>query len=109
MTGSDPIVIKGLTDHVYNPPTGKNVVDVTVGVGGGREISVKAAGTVGEKSVQVSCVVWNPNKVGASKLGDFGDDQYQDMICVEPGILSMTTTLKPKKSAILVQVTNIVQ
>lgn len=104
MTGSDPIVIKGLTDHVYNPPTGKNVVDVTVGVGGGREISVKATGTVGEKSVQVSCVVWNPNKENAAGMSDFGDDQYHDMICVEPGILG-NEILKAGESASLTQLT----
>jgi len=103
--GSDPVVIEGLTDRVYAPPAGKDVVDVTVGVGEGKSIKVTASGTCGGKSVPVSCVVWNPNKKNAAGMSDFGDDQYHDMICVEPGILGNTVTLEAGKSASLVQTT----
>jgi len=103
--GSDPIVIKGLTDHVYTPPVGKDTVNVTVGVGRGKSINVIASGTCGDKDVPVSCVVWNPNKEKAAGMSDFGDDQYYEMICVEPGILTDTVTLAGGESASLIQTT----
>jgi len=120
--GTDPITIpeNTLVDRVHTPPPSNNhrnddadVVDhdlnVTVGVGpGGKCLHVTAKGVVAGKTVPVSCVVWNPNKEGASKLSDFGNEQYQDMICVEPGILSTDNmTLKSGESAVLVQVTDI--
>jgi glucose-6-phosphate 1-epimerase len=100
--GSDPVVVEGETDRVYTPPAGKDVVDVTVGVGGGKSLKMTAAGKVNGSGWPVSCVVWNPNKDKAASMGDFGDDQYHEMICVEPGILS-EPTLEAGKSAELIQ------
>eukprot|EP00040_Diaphanoeca_grandis_P011151 m.57052 g.57052 ORF g.57052 m.57052 type:complete len:353 (+) comp22332_c0_seq1:85-1143(+) len=31
------------------------------------------------------CVVWNPWVAKSKKMGDFGDEEYHKMICVEPG------------------------
>jgi len=105
--GSDQIVVvEGLTDRVYSPPTGKDILDVTVGVGEEKSIKITASGIVGAKKVKVSCVVWNPNKEKAAGMSDFGDDQYHEMICVEPGILG-NETLKAGESASLIQVTEI--
>jgi len=103
--GSEPIVIEGLTDRVYDPPTGKEVVEVTVGVGEGKTLKMTASGTCDDKAVPVSCVVWNPNKEKAAGMSDFGDDQYNDMICVEPGILTNAATIAAGKSASLIQTT----
>lgn len=103
--GSDPIVIEGLTDRVYTPAVGKDVVDVVVGVGEGKAIKVTASGKCSDKDVPVSCVVWNPNKEKAAGMSDFGDDQYHDMICVEPGILTDTVKIGIGESASLIQTT----
>lgn len=103
--GSDPIVIEGLTDRVYTPQAGKNIVDVTVGVGEGKTLKITASGTCGDKILPVSCVVWNPNKEKAAGMSDFGDDQYHEMICVEPGILGNTASLEAGESASLTQTT----
>mmetsp|Transcript_6161 Transcript_6161/g.17552 ORF Transcript_6161/g.17552 Transcript_6161/m.17552 type:complete len:144 (-) Transcript_6161:1197-1628(-) len=103
--GSDPIVIEGLTDRVYTPSAGKDVVNVLVGVGEGKRIKVTASGTCADKSVPVSCVVWNPNEEKAAGMSDFGNDQYHEMICVEPGILTDTVILPPGESASLIQTT----
>jgi len=104
--GSDPIVIEGLTDRVYSPVAGKDTVDVTVGVGEGKFIKISSSATCGDKNVPVSCVVWNPNKEKVAGMSDFGDDQYHDMICVEPGILNVVT-LEAGMSASLSQTTEL--
>mmetsp|Transcript_24855 Transcript_24855/g.55527 ORF Transcript_24855/g.55527 Transcript_24855/m.55527 type:complete len:262 (-) Transcript_24855:1191-1976(-) len=102
--GSDPVVIEGLTDRVYSP-NGKDVVDVTVGVGEGKSVKLSASGTCGGKPVPVSCVVWNPNEEKAAGMSDFGSDQYHEMICVEPGILGNVAALKAGEMAQLSQTT----
>lgn len=102
--GSDPIVIEGLTDRIYTPVAGKDIVDVTVGVGNGKLLKLTASGKCGDNNVPVSCVVWNPNKEKAAGMSDFGDDQYHDMICVEPGILDLTS-LEVGQTASLTQTT----
>ncbi len=73
--GSQPVTIPDNIDRVYSPPTGKEVVDVVVGVGGGKTLRLTASGTVNGASTPVSCVVWNPYKEKAAAMGDFGDDQ----------------------------------
>jgi len=102
---NEPIVIEGLTDRVYSPTAGKNTVNVIVGVGDGKSVRMSASGTCGDKDVPVSCVVWNPNKEKAAGMSDFGDDQYHDMICVEPGILGTNESLEAGQSASLTQTT----
>lgn len=100
---SKPVTIPDNVDRVYNPPTGKDVVNVVVGVGDGKTLKLTASGTLDGASTPVSCVVWNPYKEKAAAMGDFGDDQYVDMICVEPGLLT-GATLEPSKTATLTQV-----
>jgi glucose-6-phosphate 1-epimerase len=80
MLGKDPVIIVGSTDRVYTPPSGKNVVDVTIGVGGGKTMKISGTGSVDGTSVPVSCVVWNPFKENAAKMGDFADDQVSRAI-----------------------------
>jgi glucose-6-phosphate 1-epimerase len=73
--GADPVTLAGLTDRVHNPPAGKDSVDVMIGVGSGKTLKLTATGIVDGAPVPVSCVVWNPFKENAAKMGDFGDDQ----------------------------------
>lgn len=75
--GGDPVVIDKLTDRVYTPPTGKDAVAVTIGVGAGKTMHMSATGLVDGATVPVSCVVWNPFKENAAAMGDFGDDQVR--------------------------------
>jgi glucose-6-phosphate 1-epimerase len=102
--GEDPVdLTAGAVDSVYMAPEGKMAVNVEVGVGGGRTVKMEAFGTIDDKPVPASCVVWNPSAEGAAGMGDFGDDQYQEMICVEPGILGDQPALGPGKKASLTQ------
>jgi glucose-6-phosphate 1-epimerase len=77
-----PVIISDIVDRVYNPPPGKDVVDVLVGVGSGKTLRLTASGTVDGTSTPVSCVVWNPYKEKAAAMGDFGDDQVSLLIIV---------------------------
>ena len=40
-----------------------------------------------------SVVVWNPWKEKAVAMSDFGDDEYPNMVCVEPGHVSTPKSL----------------
>jgi glucose-6-phosphate 1-epimerase len=55
-----------------------------------------------EKRGSLSTVVWNPWKARAHQMPDFGDDEYQRMVCVEAGnVASNQITLPPGGSTTL--------
>lgn len=81
--GDKPVTIPDNVDRVYNPPAGKDVVEVVVGVGSGQMLRLTASGTVDGTSTPVSCVVWNPYKEKAAAMGDFGDDQVSLFVTYE--------------------------
>lgn len=97
--GHDPITINCPTDRVYTPLGGKMGLDVFFMAGPDNYISLKANGNVNGKGVPISGVVWNPHRENTEKMGDFGNDQYVDMICVEPGMLSDVPKLEGGKVA----------
>lgn len=102
--GPEPVVIQGLTDRVFTPPKEKVDLNVIVAAGPGNKISLTAHGEVDGNAVPVSGVVWNPHEKNSAAMGDFGDDQYVDMICVEPGLLSNVPSLDAGKTATFTQV-----
>lgn len=54
------------------------------------------------KSGSASTVVWNPWIAKAQQLADFGNDEYQRMVCVESGnVASDKLTLEPGQSTVL--------
>jgi D-hexose-6-phosphate mutarotase len=75
--GEVPVVIPDNVDRVYNPPDGKDTVEVIIGVGAGNKMKLHASGTLDGKSTPVSCVVWNPYKEVPATMADFGDDQVR--------------------------------
>jgi glucose-6-phosphate 1-epimerase len=87
LASSHPIVIANETDRVYRAPAEKTVLDVTIGVGDDKIMKLTAFGSIGGNAEPVSCVVWNPYIEKAKGMSDFGDDEYKEMICVEPGLL----------------------
>lgn len=76
--GPDPVVqqgditFAGETDRVYASSAPVTVVDLV----GGRTITVTTTGAA-------NTVVWNPWIAKAAAMPDFGDDEWQGMICVE--------------------------
>lgn len=103
--GAEPVIIpETIIDRVYTPPKDKIDLEVIVSAGPNNTIFLKANGQVDGTAVPVSGVVWNPHAEKAKDMGDFGDDQYVDMICVEPGLLSDVPLLEGGKSATFTQV-----
>lgn len=105
--GADALTLPETTiiDRVYTPPKDKMDLDLTILAGGpSNNISLTASGEVDGQKVSVSGVVWNPHEEKAKGMGDFGDDQYVDMICVEPGLLSDIPVLEGGKTASFTQV-----
>ena len=39
--------------------------------------------------------MWNPWKEKAAAMSDFGDDEYPNMVCVEPGFVAAPKVLAP--------------
>ena len=94
-----------------SPASGKDAVNVTIGVGGSSgksnhvvKVTTQASAQMDGSPVPVSCVVWNPFAEKAAGMADFGNDEYHDMLCVEPGILGDGNVLEPGKEAWLKQV-----
>lgn len=86
-----PISVDGKeVDRIYHPPKDKPIVDVVVCTGSeGQKVRLTASAVNGAgEDMAVSAVVWNPYIAKAKGMGDFGDEEYNEMICVEPGILS---------------------
>lgn len=102
--GADPVTIPEIIiDRVYNPPKDKLDLNLTIAAGPSNNLSLTASGEVDGTKVAVSGVVWNPHEKNAKGMGDFGDDQYVDMICVEPGLLSDIPILEGGKKASFTQ------
>lgn len=68
----EPLFIVGETDRVYQQPGTILVEDPA----GGRTLEVLAEGSA-------NAVVWNPWVAKAAAMGDFGDDEWTEMVCVE--------------------------
>jgi glucose-6-phosphate 1-epimerase len=92
-----------LVDRVYTHPEAQPTVHVSIQTGSST-LKAEATGQVDESPVPVSCVVWNPGKENAAKMSDFGNDEYPNMICVEPGLLGHQPILNPGKEARLTQI-----
>lgn len=67
------ITISAETDRVYLDTTSDCVIDDP---GLSRRIRI-------QKSGSRSTVVWNPWSAKAQRMGDFGDEEYPEMVCVE--------------------------
>jgi D-hexose-6-phosphate mutarotase len=89
---ADAIKIISETDRVYQDTTSTvEIHDAALR----RKIRI-------EKTGSASTVVWNPWIAKAKEMADFGDDEYQRMVCVESGNVGKNKiTLAPGKSATL--------
>jgi D-hexose-6-phosphate mutarotase len=92
LESADAIKINSEVDRVYLSTTG------TVQIRDAkwrRTIDIRKSGSA-------STVVWNPWQAKARALADFGDDEYQGMVCVESGNVGESKiTLAPGQKAAL--------
>lgn len=103
----DELAVTGETDRVFaNAP---DRIHINFQDENKRRIVVeKWAQVEGETQERNSdVVVWNPWIEKAKGMGDFGDDEYHHMICVEPGRVSAKEKLQPGKMYILKQTISI--
>lgn len=97
------IIVDCEVDRVYTPPASKPNLEILLHTkpGDSPDVKIEASATVGKLStvVPVSAVVWNPFIDKSKTMGDFHDEEYKDMICVEPGIISGVPSLQGGESA----------
>ena len=85
-------------DRTYIHPDDHPVMEhVTIN----KTLAIEAAGQVEGQDVTlpVSCVVWNPGPEKSQTMTDFDNDEYQSMICVEPGLIGHQPLLAPNTQA----------
>lgn len=81
----EAIRFEGETDRVYvQAPDRVLLVD---------EASQRT--TTVEKSGMADVVVWNPWEAKAQRMPDFGDDEWQRMVCVETGCMAEPVRIAP--------------
>ncbi|HEY3438444.1 MAG TPA: D-hexose-6-phosphate mutarotase [Actinotalea sp.] len=82
-----PLTITGETDRIYVQP-GTITVDDPAGL---RVLQIGSGGAA-------DAVVWNPWVAKSAAMGDFGDDEWIGMLCVEAGNVSAPVRLAPGES-----------
>lgn len=89
---SDAVRISSEVDRVFENAHGKvEILDPRIG----RRILI-------EKQGSASTVVWNPWITKSRQMPDFGDEEYEHMICVESGnVASNSITLSPGGRSVL--------
>ena len=60
------------------------------------QITVKRTGFV-------DVVLWNPWSAKSKRMADFGDNEFEDMVCIEPGSVNKKVVLKAGESKIFTQ------
>lgn len=78
------------TDRIYvdAPDSLRLVLNQVQDEGNGRSITI-------EKADMPDVVVWNPWIAKAQRMADFGDDEYQRMVCIETGSIETRPSLFP--------------
>ncbi len=92
-TQSGDVTIEGQTDRVYRSPGEVVLEDPVLG----RRLVIAKSGSA-------NTVIWNPGVDKAAEMQDFGDDEWQGMICIEAAnALGDQLTLRPGETHTLKQ------
>ncbi|XP_065178793.1 uncharacterized protein LOC135809380 [Sycon ciliatum] len=81
----EQLIVSDFIDRTYCNTASKHVL-TGVGSSGTRTVTL-------DKDNLPDTVVWNPWKAKAAAMGDFGDDDYPNMLCVEAGYVSQPATV----------------
>ena len=64
-----------------------------------KEVTVQLSSSLsGGKDSNHDVVLWNPHVAKSKRMSDFGDDEWKNMVCVEPGVVAGWTKLDAGKS-----------
>ena len=85
------IYFLGEVDRIYS----KVPAELELLTGDGRKAKIEIEASDGEK---LDAVVWNPHIAKAKRMKDFADDEWKEMVCVEPGNVGVGTVLAAGKS-----------
>ena len=101
---SDALQVNQEVDWIFFGNASAPQQEVTVNLGDGVAAHVKRSYAVASKHVACDVVTWNPWIEKSKKMADFGDEEYKEMICIEPGNVSRKDTLLGGEDAVLTQV-----
>lgn len=107
--GDESVAVHRELDSIFHPPRGKTTLEVEICTGDDNsKVVVHSTAAVDGELIPVSAVVWNPYIEKSKNMQDFGDDEYHDMLCVEPGVLDSHEKLSPgKKCSFLQRITTV--
>jgi D-hexose-6-phosphate mutarotase len=91
-------------DWIFLGDGSKPVEDVLVALGDGKGVRIRRSFKIASKHVACDVVAWNPWIEKSKKMADFDDEEYKNMICVEPGNVSRKDVLKGGEDAVLTQI-----
>ena len=94
-----PITVEGEVDRIFHGQESELVIGIEPGAGRAR-INVKVSAS---NDRPVSCVVWNPYVEKAKEMGDFDDEGWKQMICVEPGLIDGLQIMKAGEEQTITQ------
>jgi hypothetical protein len=97
---SGAIAIDKEVDRIYLGVGADRTVVVSEGE---REFSVAVKLAEGGEPRPAAVVLWNPWIAKSKALADFGDDEYHNMLCVEPGAVAGMSVCHPGKPWSLTQ------
>lgn len=101
--------IKEFTDRVYVNVNARNNTPIVVKCPTG-DIVVHGSAYFNDPAnvIPSDTVMWNPWAEKAKGMGDFDDDGYNKMLCIEPGLIADFHVLPPASEMGLVQVLSLV-
>jgi len=94
-------------DRIYTPPGDKPHLQLSLKSAPGVMTEISSMALVNGVTCPVSVVIWNPHEAKSKTMGDFDDEEYHDMICVEPGMLSNVPAILPCQIAVFEQIISV--
>eukprot|EP01083_Nonionella_stella_P288243 980916_1 len=94
--GNEHVGIDGEVDRIYCDIGGKDIVLMDKTKEKYQVITIK-------RTNFADVVLWNPWIDKSKRMSDFDDEEYKEMVCVEPGSVTRPVTLKPGESKVYSQ------
>lgn len=93
--GDEMVMIKEETDRIYMDVEG-DIVLKDKNKAKCPQITVKRTGFA-------DAVLWNPWTAKSKRMSDFGDEEFEDMVCIEPGSVAKAVVINAGESKLYSQ------